>query len=85
MFYIDDKPTWHVDSVYEDDIKGCLEINFYKKAPFVSWWRKHTVSVYFICGDEEKKVAEFITRGAKRWKNTLYLKILNEYMRKSYV
>ena len=82
---IDDKPLLRVVSI--DREKDYLVFNFKERAyiPRLSRWKPHKVTFWLYVSDgDDKKLAEFITKGARKRKNSLYVKLDNRYMVKSY-
>lgn len=86
MLYIDNKFMLGVESTYIDRVKGYLIINFRKKLPHLSRWKPHIVTFWLYISDgDNKKLAEFMVKGIKKRKQSLYLKLDNSTMEKWYV
>lgn len=82
--HIDGKLLNWVLEIGRDDVSGYINLTFTdrKYIPRISRFKYHKVQLIYWSGNGIKASNEVITRGLKRRKNTLYLKISDMFMEK---
>ena len=82
--YIDGKLLNRVLEIGRDDVSGYISLTFTdrKYIPRISRFKYHKVQLICWNGNGIKASSVVITKGLKRRKNTLYLKISNMFMEK---
>lgn len=84
--HIDGKLLNRVLEIERDDVSGYISLTFTnrKYIPRISRFKYHKVQLIYWSGDWIKASGVVITKGLKRRKNVLYLKISDKFMEKWY-
>lgn len=84
--YIDGKRINLVTEIGMDEVAGYITLTFTDRGymPRISRFKYHKVQLIYWQGDRIGAHGIIITKGLKRRKNTLYLKISDKFMEKWY-
>lgn len=84
--YIDEKPIYRVSEIGRDEVLGYISLTFADRGyiPRISRFKYHKVQLIYCCNGTIMASGKIITKGHKRRKNTLYLKISDKFMEKWY-
>lgn len=82
--YIDKERIYRVTEIGQNEVSGYISLTFADRGyiPRISRFKYHMVQLIYWQGDRIGATKEIITKGLKRRKNTLYLKISNMFMEK---
>lgn len=84
--YIDEKPIYRVSEIGRAEESKYMSLTFADRGymPRISRFKYHKVQLIYCCDGKIMASGKIITKGLKRRKNTLYLKISDKFMEKWY-